>query len=78
MIFEYFFSNLGFRLPWQPIKFTGLDKNNMFIRRLLKQYFCKPFDKISKVTAIAINANFNFSHYKSMAIASAIATRVLI
>ena len=26
MIFEYFFANLAFRLPWQPIKFRGLDK----------------------------------------------------
>ena len=29
MIFEYFFSNLAFQLPWQPIKFRGLDKNVM-------------------------------------------------
>ena len=28
MIFEYFFVNLAFLLPWQPmaIKFSGLDK----------------------------------------------------
>ena len=26
MIFEYVFANLAFRLPWQPIKFRGLDK----------------------------------------------------
>ena len=25
-IFEYFFANLAFWLPWQPIKFSGLDK----------------------------------------------------
>ena len=25
MIFEYLFPNLGFRLPYQPIKFRGLD-----------------------------------------------------
>ena len=30
MIFEYFFSNLAFRLPWQPIKFRGYVKNDMF------------------------------------------------
>ena len=32
MIFEYFVSNLAFRFPWQPIKFRGLDKKDMFGR----------------------------------------------
>ena len=26
---EYFFANLAFRFPWQPIKFSGLDKIHM-------------------------------------------------
>ena len=41
-IFEYFFCvNLSFRLPWQPIKFSGLDKKHMFGRGLLKEHLCK-------------------------------------
>ena len=47
-----FFANLAFRLPWQPIKFIGLDKIHMFrgVRRgLLKERFCKTFVKISAV-----------------------------
>ena len=40
-IFEYFFENLPFMLPWQPIKFTDLDKINMNRRGLLKKHFCK-------------------------------------
>ena len=35
----YFFANLSFRLPWQPIKFSGLDKIHMFDRGLLKENF---------------------------------------
>ena len=42
-----FFANLAFRLPWQPIKFSSLDKIHMFGRELLKEHFCKTFVKIS-------------------------------
>ena len=45
MIFEYFFANLSLGLPWQPIKFRGLDKIQMFGRRLLKEHLCKTFVK---------------------------------
>ena len=38
--FEYFFSNLSFGLPWQPIRFSSLDKIHMFGRGLLKEHFC--------------------------------------
>ena len=62
MIFIYFFANLAFRLPWQQIKFSSLDKVCMLHRGLLKEHFCKEFVKAS-----AVNANFHFSHYKSMA-----------
>ena len=48
-IFEYFPANLAFRLPWQPIKFSGLDKIHMVGRELLKEHFCKTFVKISAV-----------------------------
>ena len=61
MIFLYLFTNLAFQLPWQPIKFRGLDKNSSFDRGLLKEHFCKTYIKIS-----AMNGNFHFSHYKSM------------
>ena len=49
MIFflDFFFANLDFRLPWQPIKFSALDKVHMFGRGLLKKHFCKIFVKIS-------------------------------
>ena len=40
-IFEYFFENLPFMLPWQPIKFSDLDKIHMNRRGLLKKHFCK-------------------------------------
>ena len=55
-MFEYFFANLAFRLPWQPIKFRDLDKIHMVGRGLLKEHFCKTFVKIS-----AMNTNFHFS-----------------
>ena len=31
---------LAFRLPWQPIKFSGLDKILMVGRGLLKERYC--------------------------------------
>ena len=43
----FFFTNLAFLLPCQPIQFIGLDKNDMFGRGLLKEYFRKTFVKIS-------------------------------
>ena len=46
-IFEYFFENLTFRLPWQPIKINNLDKIYMVCRGLLQEHFCKTFVKIS-------------------------------
>ena len=44
--FLYLFTNLAIQLPWQPIKFTGLDKTDMFGRGLLKEhFFVKPLSK---------------------------------
>ena len=40
-MFYYFFKNLPFMLPWQPIKFSDLDKIHMNHRGLLKKHFCK-------------------------------------
>ena len=41
--FLIFFRNLSFRLPWQPIKFSGLHKIHMFGRGLLKEHSVKFF-----------------------------------
>ena len=49
MIFESFLANLAFLLPWQPIKFSSLDKIHIFGRGLLKEQFYKTFVKISAV-----------------------------
>ena len=49
-IFQYFFENLAFQLPWQPIKLSDLDKIHMTGRGLLQKHFCKTFFKISAVT----------------------------
>ena len=46
MIFAYFFANLAFLFPWQPIKFSGLDKIHMVGRGLLNGHFCKTFVKL--------------------------------
>ena len=42
---DFLFGNLAFRLPWQPIKFRDLDKNNMFGRGLLEEHFYKILSK---------------------------------
>ena len=47
MIIENLFANLAFRLPWQSIKFSSLDKIHTFDTELLKEQFCKAFVKIS-------------------------------
>ena len=45
-----FFEYLAFRLPWQPIKISDLDKNHMVGRGLLQKHFCKTVFKISAAT----------------------------
>ena len=35
MIFKYFFTNLSF-MPWQPFKFSSLDKIHMFVLFVLR------------------------------------------
>ena len=64
-IFEYFFENLPYMLPWQPIKFSDLDKMNR--RGLLKKHFCKPFVTISAMRQQSMPIFIFFFHYKSMA-----------
>ena len=63
-IFEYFFENLPFMLPWQPIKFSDLDKIHVNRRGLLEKHFCKK--NLNTCSETAKIANFHFSHYKSM------------
>ena len=48
-IFDFFF-NLAFRLPWEPIKISDLDKIHMVGKGLLQKHFCKTFFKTSAVT----------------------------
>ena len=49
-IFEHFFENLAFRLPWQPIIISDFDKIHTVGRELIQKHFCKTFVKISAVT----------------------------
>ena len=63
-IFEYLFENLPFMLPWQPIKFSDLDKIHMNRRGLLKKRFCK--NKSKYLQWGSKSGKFHFSHYKSM------------
>ena len=75
-IFEYFFENLPFMLPRQPLKLSYLDKSRMQHGELLNKYFCKKNIQISPMTwqkknsnissETAETVNFQFSHYKSM------------
>ena len=60
-----FFENLAFWLPWQPIKISDLDKIHMVGRGLLQKHFCKTFFQ-NICSNTEINANFHFSHYKSI------------
>ena len=41
----FFFLNLTFWLPWQPIKINDLDKIHMVWRGLLQEHFCKILSK---------------------------------
>ena len=64
-IFEYFcFENLAFWLLWQPIKISDLDKIHMVVEDYSRNISVKRFKNICSNTEI--NANFHFSHYKSM------------
>ena len=47
---EYFFENLPFMSPRQPIKLSDLDKSRMKHGGLLNKYFCKKKIQISPMT----------------------------
>ena len=66
MIFQKFFANLAFRLPWQPIKFSSLDKIDRVSRGLLEEHR-NSVKLLSKyLRRIAMNDKFHFSHCKLM------------
>ena len=48
--FFFFFENLAFRLPWQPIKISDFDKIHMVGSGLLQKHLSKTFVKMSAVT----------------------------
>ena len=60
----FFFENLPFMSPRQPIKLSDLDKSRMKHGGLLNNYFCKKKSNIPKNLAEIFN--FHFSHYKFM------------
>ena len=60
----FFFENLPFMSPRQPIKLSYLDKSRMQHGGLLNKHICeKKKSNISNETAETVN--FQFSHYKS-------------
>ena len=66
MIFQFFFANLAFQLPWQPIKFSSLDKIDRVSRGLLQEHR-NSVKLLSKYLGeIAMNDKFHFSHCKLM------------
>ena len=62
--FEYFFENLPFMSPRQPIKSSDLDKSRMKHGGLLNKHFYKKKSNIPNDLAEIFN--FHFSHYKSI------------
>ena len=60
----FFFENLAFRLPWQPVKINDFDKIHMAGRGLIQEHFCKI---VSKYQQQHVNkCQLYLSHYKSM------------
>ena len=60
----FFFENLPFMSPRQPIKLSYFDKSRMQHGGLLNKHICEKKSNISSETAETVN--FQFSHYKSM------------
>ena len=50
--------------PWQPIKFSDLDKSHIKRAELFNKHICETKSNISHETAEIVK--FYFSHYKSM------------
>ena len=68
MIFQKVFANLAFRLPWQPIKFTSLDKIDRVSRGLLQEHrnSVKLLSKYLRKIAMNDKFHFHISHCKLM------------
>ena len=64
-ILIFFFENLPFMSPSQPIKSSDLDKSRVKHGGLLNKHFCKK-KKSNIHNDLAKIVNFHFSHYKSM------------
>ena len=64
-ILIFFFENLPFMSPCQPIKSSDLDKSCVKHGGLLNKHFCKK-KKSNIPNDLAKIVNFHFSHYKSM------------
>ena len=60
----FFFENLPFMLPWQPIKFSDLDNIHMNCIGLWRNISVKK--NVNSCSETAKIASFHFSHYKSM------------
>ena len=63
-ILIFFFENLPFMSPRQPIKSSDLYKSRVKHGVLLNKHFCKKKKNIPNDLAKIVN--FHFSHYKSM------------
>ena len=63
--FDFFFENLPFMSPHQPIKSSDLDKSCVKHGGLLNKHFCKK-KKSNIPNDLAKIVNIHFSHYKSM------------
>ena len=63
-ILIFFFENLPFMSPRQPIKSSDLDKSRMKHGGQLNKHFCKKTSYFHNDLAKIVN--FHFSHYKSM------------
>ena len=70
----FFFANLMFLLPWQPIKISSLDKIHMYHWGLLQEQFYKTFVQISP-TGQKKNTYLHFSHFNPMEILVATAMK---
>ena len=57
---DFFFENLPFLGPQQPIKISDQDEGHLKGSALLNKHFSKNKNETAEI------ANFHFSHYKSM------------
>ena len=74
--FDFFFENLPFMWPHQPIKLSDLDKSRMKHGGLLNKHFCKKKSNIPNDLADIVNFTFPIISLRKLQVA--IATRVLI